>query len=99
MWNSLTEEDRSRIKELQDYFVSIFPEVEPKVVRDRIHDGYCWGEGCFCQIVTVEDWNTIFNSSGLQKALLTCFNNWDEYIKYDGDFHKKLNAVKEEKAQ
>lgn len=94
MWNSLTEKDRNTIKELQDCFVPKFPEIEPEIIKNRVYDGYCWGEGCLCRIMTTEDWNIIFFGSELQKVLLTCFDDWNDYIKHDGDFHKKLNFAK-----
>ena len=99
MWDSLTEGDRNTIKELQDCFISMFHEVEPEVVKNRIYDGYCWGEGCLCHIMTIEDWNVVFFGSGIQKGLLSCFDDWDDYIKHDGDFHKKMNAVKKVEAR
>ena len=94
MWNLLTEADINSIKELQDCFVLKFPEIESDMVRARIYNGFCWGEGCLCHIVSAKDWNNVFFGSGFQKALLTCFDSWDDYIKHDGDFHKKLNIAK-----
>ena len=89
MWNSLTESDRNTIKEISNYFIPKFPEIEPEVIRNRIFNGYCWGEGG-SHIVSIEDWNSILYSSGLQKDILTCFDDWEDYFKHDGDFHRKI---------
>lgn len=97
MWNVLTEEDRGIIQKLCEYFIPKFSEIEPEVVRNRIYDGYCWGEGCLCHIKTIEDWNNVFFGSGIQKDLLTCFDDWEDYLTYDGDFHMKLKIHKKEK--
>lgn len=99
MWNALTEGDKHAIQELYDYFIPKFPAIKSEVIKDRIFNGYCWGEGCLCHITTIEDWNNVFFGSGLQKGLLTCFDGWDDYFNYNGDFHKKIKFSKTKQSQ
>lgn len=93
MWNALNDKDRIAIKEIYEYFIPKFPEINSEVVKDRIFNGYCWGEGS-SHITSIEGWNVVFYGSGLEKDLLTCFNNWEDYFKHNGDFHNKLDICK-----
>ncbi len=99
MWNALKEKDRNTIKEICEYFIPKFPEIKEEIIKERIFNGYCWGEGCLSHIVTIEDWNIVFFGSGLPKDLLTCFNDWEDYIKHDCDFHNKLDICKRSEHQ
>lgn len=88
MWN-FTEKNKLEIKEIYEYFLPKFPEIDKKVLYDRIFRGYCWGEGG-CPACTIEAWNKVFYKG---KCLFTVFEDWDDYFQYDGDWHKKVEAT------
>lgn len=98
MWNSLTEKDKNSIEEICKYFIPKFPDVEKKVIKERIFNGYCWGEGS-SHITSIEGWSAVFFGSGLQKDLLTCFDDWEDYIKHGCDFHNKLEICKKDESR
>lgn len=89
MWNSLSEDDKKTIKSIYNHFLPEFPNVDKEILYDRIFCGYCWGEGG-SRIMSIEDWTDVFNYTKKGDLFFTCFKDWDEYFKYDGDWHKKL---------
>ena len=88
MWKSLTIEDKKHIDEIMNYFKDRFPEVSEDMLYHRIYSGYCWGEGG-SRILTKEDWDEVFGYTKIGQLLFTCFESWKDYIKNDGDWHKK----------
>lgn len=90
MWQALTADDIQRIQEILDYFKQKYPDIPSDKLYDRIYNGYCWGEGGL-RIISIEDWEQVFSSGRLGKLLFTCFDSWEEYDKYQGDWHKKID--------
>ena len=88
MWKSLTKKDKECINELVDYFKGRFPRVSEDVLYNRIYSGYCWGEGG-SRILTKEDWDEVFGYTKIGQLLFTCFKSWEDYNKYNGDWHIK----------
>ena len=90
MFYSLTKEQKQVINDIYQYFLSKFPEIDKEVLYDRIFSGFCWGEGQL-PIISIEDWNSVFYN-GKWKGLLTVFDDWNDYLKYKGDWHKKVDT-------
>lgn len=89
MWE-FTKDNEEDIKKIVDYFLSTFPDISPKDLYDRILNGYCYGEGGKIWLMTIDDWKAAFKGD----KFFTCFKDWNEYFKYDGDWHKKLQNEK-----
>lgn len=87
MFYTLTPIQKKEIEDIYQHFLPKFPDISKETLHDRIFCGYCWGEGRL-PIISIDDWNNVFYNGKL-KGLLTCFDNWNDYMKYDGDFHKK----------
>lgn len=66
------------------HFKGKFPNISDFLLYKRISNNY---EGGLFNIWTIQDWENVFNYTGYGK-LLTLFKNWDEYLKYDGDYRK-----------
>lgn len=86
MWD-FTEKDKAQINTIYNHFLPLILEVSKEQLYNRIYGGYCYGEGGF-RIMTIEDWKKVF---GLVETSYseTVFENWEDWIKYNGDYHKK----------
>jgi hypothetical protein len=86
MWE-YTEKDDINIEGIYMWFLPKFPNIDKELLHKRIVTGYCWGEGGF-RLTTIESWEEVF---GLVEApyAQTVFENWEDWIKYDGNYHKK----------
>lgn len=91
MWEALTEKDLKEIECIYTFFSGKFPDVSEEELKSRIYNGYCWGEGGI-PIISIEDWNDVFNCTKIGKAFLTYFESWEDYRRYSGDYHQKLKA-------
>lgn len=87
MWGIFSKRDKQTIEAIYNRFQFKFPDIDNDILYNRIFCGYCWGEGRL-PIISIGDWNDVFYNGKL-KGLLTCFDNWDDYLRYGGDYHKK----------
>lgn len=94
MFYSLTKEQKQKIEVIYQHFLPEFPNIKKEVLYDRIFCGYCWGEGGL-PIIDIDDWNSVFYG-GKYRGLLTCFDDWDDYMEYGGDCHKKQQIWRKE---
>lgn len=86
MWEC-TEKDEINIEGIYMWFLPKFPNIDKDLLHRRIVKGYCWGEGGL-RLISIEDWEKVF---GLVETSYseTVFENWEDWIKYNGDYHKK----------
>ncbi len=75
---------KESIEDLFQHFKGKFSTVSDDILHKRISNHY---EGGLFDIWTKEDWYNVLNYTN-HGQLLTLFKNWDEYIKYDGDYKK-----------
>ena len=43
MWD-FTEDDKRRVEEIYQHFLPLYPNIDKKLLYDRILSGYCYGE-------------------------------------------------------
>lgn len=75
---------KETIEDIYQYFKDKFPDISNEVLYKRISNNY---EGGIFNIWTIEHWDKVLHYKDYGK-LLTVFENWDEYLKYDGDYRK-----------
>lgn len=75
---------KDSIDDIFQYFKDKFPNVSGEVLYKRITNHY---EGGLFDIWTIQDWCNVFNYTSYGR-LLTLFKDWDEYLKYKGDYRK-----------
>lgn len=85
MFYAPTKKDKDQIESIYQYYLKQFPNIQKETLHDRIFCGYCWGEGGL-RIVNIEDWERVFKCDKMA-GLFSVFKNWDEYFKYQGDYH------------
>lgn len=95
MWTSLTSEQKKEIATIVKYFQPKFPDIEYNILYERVDGGYCYGEGGI-HLRTIEDWNRVFFGEKGDKSCFTVFDDWDDYFKYEKDWHKKWNSLPKE---
>lgn len=88
MFYSLTQKDKDQIEAIYQHYLKSFPNIPKDTLHDRIFCGYCWGEGGF-RLMYIEDWERVFKQDKMA-GLFSVFKNWDEYFKYQGDYHNVL---------
>ena len=96
MWNKILtdeeiEEREIEIKKLIDYFTPLLPDIDKDLLRKRISVGYVVGEGVGT-LTSIKVWEGILLHKGLGR-MLTIFNDWDDYQKYNGDYKEKAVAM------
>lgn len=90
MW-TFTEIDQKNINSIYQYFLPKFSKIDKDILYNRIFCGYCWGEGSF-PIISLNDWNDVFYN-GKFKKFLTVFDDWEDYLRYKGDWHLKCKSI------
>ena len=92
MWNKILTDEEIEERELEinkivDHFISLLPDIDKELLRKRIAGGYIAGEG-LGPLTTIKEWEGILLHKGLGR-MLTIFNDWEDYLKYDGNHIKK----------
>lgn len=93
MFYSLTRLDHLTILTIVHYFSNVYPNIPYIDVYNRVFNGYCWGEGG-SRILSIEEWNEVFNYTKRGRMFYTLFKDWEEYYQYHGDFHLKDTRFK-----
>lgn len=75
---------KESIEEKFQYFKDKFPNISNEILYRRLSNSY---EGGAFNIWTIAEWEKVFNYTGYGH-LLTVFKDWDEYLKYNGDYKK-----------
>lgn len=89
----LNKKDKQTISIIVNYFCNVYPKIPYIKMYNRIFCGYCWGEGG-SRIISIKEWEQVFNYTKLGKMLFTVFKNWEEYNQYNGDYHLKIKNKK-----
>ena len=67
MWD-FTEDDKRRVEEIYQHFLPLYPNIDKKLLYDRILSGYCYVENGLW-LETIEDWEIVFNESKLPEHI------------------------------
>ena len=91
MWE-LTKETKAEIEALYQHFLPIITEVSKEELYDRLYGGYCYGEGII-PLISIDIWESVF---GLRDDFPknSVFESWEDYRKYNGDWHIKAKYLK-----
>ena len=57
MWD-FTEDDKRRVEKIYHHFIPLLPNIDKKLLYDRILSGYCYGENGLW-LKTIEDWEFV----------------------------------------
>ena len=57
MWD-FTEDDKRRVEKIYHHFIPLLPNIDKKLLYDRILSGYCFGENGLW-LETIEDWEIV----------------------------------------
>lgn len=79
-----------RVNNIYLHFKGCFPNISDDILYERIKRGFYNGEsdlllGWPFYLQDVNIWKRVFYAPN---KVLTLFNSWDEYLKYDGDYCK-----------
>ncbi len=87
MWE-ITKEAEKDTEELYQHFLPIITDATKEELYDRIYAGYCGGEGVI-PLTSIDSWESVF---GLRDDLPpnSVFDSWDDYRKYEGDWHIRM---------
>lgn len=71
-------------EEIFQHFKGKFPNISDEILYKRISTSY---EGSLFDLLTIEAWEiALYYKDGAK--LYTVFKDWNEYLKYDGDYTK-----------
>ena len=71
-------------EEIFQHFKGKFPGISDGILYNRVSGSY---EGSLCDIWSIKTWEKVlYYKDGA--SLYTLFKNWEEYIKYNGDYKK-----------